>query len=110
MLTCSGDRTAQLWSVDTGQPVGPPLEHQGEIHEGTFSPDGKGVATGGAGGEAKVWDVPTPVEGSLDQVSMWIRVLTRMEMDEHGVVSWIENSEWQELRRRLNARGGPQVP
>ena len=31
-------------------------------------------------------------------------------MDEHGVVSWIENSVWQELRRKLEARGGPPVP
>ena len=36
--------------------------------------------------------------------------LTGMEMDEDGVVSWIENSDWQELRRRLDAQGGPPVP
>ena len=54
--------------------------------------------------------VPTPVEGPLDQVSMWIRVLTRMDMDEDGVVSWIENSDWQELRRKLEAQGGPLPP
>ena len=106
VLTCSADRTAQLWSVDTGQPIGPPLEHQLEIYDGAFSPDGKRVVTGGGRGEVKLWDVPTPVEGPLDQVSMWIRALTGMEMDEHGVVSWIENSEWQELRRRVDARGG----
>ena len=46
LLTGSDDKTARLWDAATGQPLGPPLQHQGVVWAVAFSPDGKAVLTG----------------------------------------------------------------
>jgi WD40 repeat protein len=39
------DETAQLWNLDTNQPIGTPLHHQGPVSSATFSVDGKFLVT-----------------------------------------------------------------
>ena len=46
LLTGARDKTARLWAVPSGRPVGPPLLHQGEVCAVAFSPDGKTILTG----------------------------------------------------------------
>jgi WD40 repeat protein len=52
-------RSVRLWDTDTGQPIGPPLAHRGEILTLAFSPDGRALATGGKDGAARLWDTAT---------------------------------------------------
>lgn len=47
ILSGSSDRTARLWSVDTGKKLAR-LPHFGTVHAVAFSPDGKHFATGGS--------------------------------------------------------------
>jgi eukaryotic-like serine/threonine-protein kinase len=58
---CTGslDKTARLWDVATGRPVGQPLMHQGYVEAVAYSPDGKTVLTGSSDGTARLWDVVT---------------------------------------------------
>ena len=58
LLTGSSDKTARLWDVATGQPVGKPMEHQESVTFVAFSPDGKTILTG-SGGRARYWNVAT---------------------------------------------------
>ena len=46
VLTGSDDNTARVWDAATGQPIGPPLTHQGPVGAVAYSPDGKTVLTG----------------------------------------------------------------
>ncbi|QDU44804.1 Serine/threonine-protein kinase PrkC [Symmachiella dynata] len=66
LLTCSDDKTARLWNVSSGKPVGNPLVHTASVIYGMFDPTGTRVATLAydtttVSGEnsARVWDVGT---------------------------------------------------
>jgi eukaryotic-like serine/threonine-protein kinase len=58
-LSASDDKTAQLWSVATGQPVGPALQHAAPVLMAVFSPDGQTVLTGSADKTARLWSTAT---------------------------------------------------
>jgi WD40 repeat protein len=62
LVTGSGDGTARLQSAETGQPLGPPLPHQGMISAVAFSPNGKTVLTGSTDRTALLWE---PVTGRV---------------------------------------------
>lgn len=54
----SWDRTARLWNVRTGISLHILREKWGDVDSVAFSPDGRGLASGG-GGRACLWDVRT---------------------------------------------------
>ena len=58
-LTGSADRTARLWDVSTGKPIGAPMNHQSEVFAVAFSPNGKLILTASKDGEARLWDAAT---------------------------------------------------
>jgi WD40 repeat protein len=66
---------AQVWAIDTGQPVTPLLTgHRGEVQSVAFSPDGRRLVTGSADSTVRVWDALTgravgnPLIGHRDDV------------------------------------------
>ncbi len=59
LLTGCDDRTAQLWDLDSTEPVGTPFQHEGSVASVAFSPDGKRVLTGSVDNTAQVWDLKT---------------------------------------------------
>jgi WD40 repeat protein len=51
---------ARVWDASTGQPVTPPMRHQGESLRAVFSPDGRRILTSNRGDTmARVWDAAT---------------------------------------------------
>jgi WD40 repeat protein/serine/threonine protein kinase len=53
------DKTAQQWSTQTGDPVGPSFEHSARIRHVAYSSDGRMVLTGGDDFTARVWSATT---------------------------------------------------
>jgi len=50
---------ARIWDIATGQPLGPPLVHDGPVTVVAFSPDSKLVLTGSIDKTARLWTVAT---------------------------------------------------
>lgn len=74
-----------------------------------FCPDGDRVLTGGAG-KPRLWEFPPPLEGSVDQIVLWVQVITGMELDESGAVRVLDLKEWHRRKRQLEQLGGPPMP
>src|SRR5262249_19293757 len=51
------DNAAQMFDLTTGEPVGPPLNHDNWVWHAVFSSDGKRVITASRDQTARVWDV-----------------------------------------------------
>ncbi len=45
IVTASDDKSARIWDLASGQPLGKPMLHDGEVHSAQFSPDGTRVIT-----------------------------------------------------------------
>jgi len=58
-VTGSEDGTAQVWDIQTQQPIGQPMRHQKGVNVVQFSRDGRMVLTAGADGGVGVWDAET---------------------------------------------------
>ena len=56
VLTTGDDRTARLWDLRNGRPLGGPYLHAGEIAGAHFSADGTSVVTYSADGTARIWN------------------------------------------------------
>jgi WD40 repeat protein len=56
VVTASEDKTAIIWDVTTGKPLGRPLVHDGEVYRAEFSPDGLLVTTASWDSTARIWD------------------------------------------------------
>jgi eukaryotic-like serine/threonine-protein kinase len=76
VVTGSVDKTARVWNLQTGEPVGLPMEHAAEVVCVAFSPDGSKVATGSCDSSARVWDAQlgVPVTSSLQHGSNVLHV------------------------------------
>jgi WD40 repeat protein len=61
VLSWGWDGTARLWNSVTGQELGKPLPHGGEVHGAALSTDGRRVLTWGQDGNVRAWDVVTGV-------------------------------------------------
>jgi WD40 repeat protein len=69
-------RTVQVWDLDTGQAVTPPLPHDQRVTSIAFDPTGKGLLTGCCDGSVRLWDVPSGTWRDLD-----VRHLARTSLD-----------------------------
>jgi WD40 repeat protein/serine/threonine protein kinase/tetratricopeptide (TPR) repeat protein len=59
IVTGSMDKTARLWNVNSGKPIGRPMAHQEWARSAAFSPAGRLLATGSNDKTARLWDAAT---------------------------------------------------
>jgi WD40 repeat protein len=107
VLTSGNDGTAQLWLAQTQRPIGTRFSHEGPISAAEFSPDGRWIATASGDRTARLWRTPSPIEGSLERLGLWVRVVTMKEMDDFGAIRSLDLETWQRYRQNLEDQGGP---
>ena len=109
VLTGGNDKTARLWDAIRGRHFAP-LHHPDTVRSVAFSPDPNNVLilTGSEDGSVRLWNLPAPMEASPEHIVLWTQVLTGMELDEGGVVRFLNAEEWHQCRQRLDElRGMP---
>jgi eukaryotic-like serine/threonine-protein kinase len=93
-----------VWDAATGVALGPPLWHRDAVQAVAFAPDGKALLTGGRDRTAQQWEVPAgPVSGSVEQVRLWVRALTGLELDADGTPRRLDDDAVRRLRETLEA-------
>jgi WD40 repeat protein len=108
LMTASSDDTARLWFADTQRPIGAPYLPGGSVDAIAFSPpDGRWITTGGSNGTVQPWRTPAPVEGSLDRLVLWVRVVTSKDLNKLGTIRALDLDAWQRDRQALDRLGGP---
>ena len=112
LLTASQDATLRLWSVETGEQIGPNLLPVSDAvpFECVFTPDGRQAVVADHTYGTWIADLPASLDEHHSNPRLWIEVITRMEMDEDGNLRWIKHEAWRAKRGALAALGDPPVP
>lgn len=77
-MVANSDTRARVWDVDTGQAVGPLLNHPTFVRLGCLTPDGSSAATWSADGKLRIWnsafgDLILESKESLMGCTIWFR-------------------------------------
>ncbi|TRU26454.1 MAG: hypothetical protein EWV92_15680 [Microcystis aeruginosa Ma_MB_S_20031200_S102] len=74
IVTASNDKTARVWSAETGREIATLNGHQNTFITAAFSPDGKRIVTASSDNTGRVWDAETGREiASLNGHQSYVR-------------------------------------
>ncbi len=101
LATGYGNR-AQLWDVDTGLPVGPPVGQASPLVGAGFTDGGRTLVTVSAAGWVRRWPIPAPLPGDLESLADRVRLRTQARVEANGVVVFLDGAAltdcWQQVR------------
>ena len=109
VLTGSQDHSARLRDAVTTVQIGPVLLHPDQVWAVAFSPDHK-LALTGCDSDARLWEIPAPVQGDADRIRLWTQLITGMRLTPNNAFRYLNAKEWYQCRQELDERGGPPVP
>jgi hypothetical protein len=84
------------------------MTHQEAIADAAYSPDGRSILTGRFDRTERPWKVPGAIAGEPRCLTLWIEVITGIELDnETNVTRVLDAKTWEDRRRQLTEMGGP---
>jgi eukaryotic-like serine/threonine-protein kinase len=105
VLTGIGGPTFRFWDVKTGKPLHEPIKNQRGLGAVAFSPDGQTVLTS-SGSTVLLWTVPPPAADEPERLRLSVEVRTGYFIDSDGVRRRLNQAQWPERRKQLDAHGG----
>jgi hypothetical protein len=90
--------------------IGPPWRHRELVWAVSCSPKEKKVVTGSEDKTARLWQIPEPAVGDPERITLWVQVITGLELDDNGAVHRLDADTWKQRRQQLRGLGGPPVP
>jgi WD40 repeat protein len=103
VATGCADGRAKLWSVASALPLGPALPHDDKVTAVTFRPGGGALVTGSLDRTVRLWEVPEPMDGDIEEIEPRLAADTGMEIEDNGVVRFLDYASWLERRSHLPA-------
>jgi WD40 repeat protein len=104
-------KASRLWDVATRKPLGPMINHQGAVLAAAFDRTGRRVVLVTDEDRAiRACRVPSQLEGEPARLTLWVEVVTGMELGPDDGPLVLEAGAWHERRRRLEVMGGAPLP
>ena len=104
-LTGSDDGKVRLWDAAIGKPITAPMI--GHLVVATaFRPDGRACWTRSSDGMTLLWPVPSPLVDDAKRITLWIQLITDMQLDNHGEPTHLSRADRGERLQRLEDLGG----
>jgi WD40 repeat protein len=100
-VTGCADGSVRLWNRASALPLGPAARLRDKVVAVAFAADGRSFLAGGLDRALGRWRVPGPMEGTLEQIELRLSVETGMEIEENGVVYFLDAVSWRERQRQL---------
>ncbi|MBC8354423.1 MAG: TIR domain-containing protein [Planctomycetes bacterium] len=103
----------RIWNVLTGQPLGLPRAHGGDIDcMVAFSSDGNSIVTASyhrkdAKCTARIWEAPKPAQEDPKRLGLSVGVRTGYYFAKDADLRRLPQSEWLRQKERLRKLGGP---
>jgi WD40 repeat protein len=69
--------------------------------------DGRSMVLIDPEGNLRLYSAPVPLAGSPQRLSLWVKVITGMELTEAGDVRPLSAEIWRDFKRQLEQIGGP---
>jgi WD40 repeat protein len=98
LASAASEKTCRVWDTTTGKQVGPALPHALAYPRVALPPDGRMLVLAGVG-QARLWEVPAPVDGSPHEVRLWVEQLTDLKLDDQGTVRELSTADVAVRRR-----------
>jgi WD40 repeat protein len=102
VVASAPDGTLRQWDVRTGRRLGPPWHNPGAPLKVSAGPDGKTLAAQSSTGGLRLWRLPDDdLELQRIELQSWVALGARLDPGGSPVV--VPATEWQQLRRELDA-------
>jgi eukaryotic-like serine/threonine-protein kinase len=107
LVTAGLDARARVWDLTNAVPQGGvALRHDAPLNAVAYSPDGSTILTGCRDGTARLWPAPALLSGNVNRISLWVQVVTGMELDAANYFRVLDAETWHQRRQGLVDLGG----
>lgn len=102
LITGADKGLLQVWDTATGKRIGPAMPHGTDLFSVASQPQGDYVLTTNFNKIGMTWRLPSPVEGSLADLRLWVETRTGLAMDVNNTIVPIDLARLAEKRRKLD--------